>query len=442
MEIKEITDIIQDIERQIEYVLNPGTPEAPELRQLRDAAYGALKTAGLPGPKDEEYKYAYFGKVLAGQFAGVNPGGIPSEESISLAMLNIWDNEDVNLLVLINGHYIPHLSSWTEDSGAAIISSLSDQWSKQPQTVIEYFGRISDYRNDPYVAWNTAMWTGGLFMHLSDKTVLKKPVVIHHIVDSKDTPVLCFPRSLYVAGKQAHANIIEVYEQIGDNSSFTNSVTECVAYGGAEINLYKFQQRSSKAYDVDHTRISQYGRGVFNAYTFSFDGAVVRNNLQIAMEEEHCEAHLYGLYLLRGKTLVDNHTVVDHKKANCFSNELYKGVMDEYATGVFNGKIFVRPSAQKTNAFQSNKNLVLTDTASVNTKPQLEIWADDVKCSHGCTTGQLDPEQLFYLRSRGLSEESAKGMLLQAFAHDVLEKVGVNFLRQRLEKIIHERLHD
>ena len=442
MEIKEITNIIQDIERQIEQALNPGTPEAPELRQLRDAAYAALRATGLPGPKDEEYKYAYFGKALSGQFAGINPAETPSNERSSASMLNKWYQEDVNFLVLINGHYIPHLSRWTEDSGAAIVTSLSDQWSKQPQMVMDYFSRISDYHDDPYVAWNTAMWSGGLFMHLSDKTALKKPVVIYHLIDSKDTPVLCFPRNLYVAGKQAHANIIEVYEQIGDHASFANSVTECVAHSGAEINLYKFQQRSSKAYDIDHTRISQYGRGVFNAYTFSFDGAVVRNNLQIAMEEEHCEAHLYGLYLLRGKTLVDNHTVVDHKKANCFSNELYKGVMDEYATGVFNGKIFVRPNAQKTNAFQSNKNLVLADTASVNTKPQLEIWADDVKCSHGCTTGQLDPEQLFYLRSRGLSEASAKGMLLQAFAHDVLDKVGIDFLRQRLENIIHERLHD
>lgn len=177
-----------------------------------------------------------------------------------------------------------------------------------------------------------------------------------------------------------------------------------------------------------------------NTFTLTLNGQLVRNNLQILIDGEHCESHFYGLYLLNGNTLADNHTVVDHKKPNSFSNEMYKGIMDGNSKGVFNGKIYVRPHAQKTNAFQSNRNILISDTATVNTKPQLEIWADDVKCSHGCTSGQLDEEALFYLRSRGISETNAKAMLLYAFAAEVLEPIQNETLKAYLDHLIAERL--
>jgi Fe-S cluster assembly protein SufD len=168
---------------------------------------------------------------------------------------------------------------------------------------------------------------------------------------------------------------------------------------------------------------------------------MIRNNINISVDDENCEAHMYGLYLLNGKSHVDNHTVVDHRKPNSFSNELYKGIVDEKANGVFNGKIFVRQEAQKTNAFQSNNNILLSDSATVNTKPQLEIWADDVKCSHGCTVGQMDEEAIFYLRARGIDERSAKAMLLYAFSKDVLENISVEPLRAHLDQLVSDRLH-
>jgi Fe-S cluster assembly protein SufD len=171
------------------------------------------------------------------------------------------------------------------------------------------------------------------------------------------------------------------------------------------------------------------------------DGKFIRNNLQVILDGEGCESHLLGLYLVQGDTLVDNHTVVDHKKANAFSNELYKGIVDDNARGVFNGKIFVRPNAQKTNAFQSNRNILLSDKATVNTKPQLEIWADDVKCSHGCTTGQLDEEALFYLRARGIGEDTARAMMLYAFAGEVIESLKSETIKSYIDSLISERLH-
>jgi Fe-S cluster assembly protein SufD len=206
------------------------------------------------------------------------------------------------------------------------------------------------------------------------------------------------------------------------------------------LEYYRIQNDSPNASQVNTTHIRQVGKSLVNTVTVSLDGGIVRNNLNIAMEAEHSESHFYGLYFLKGNTHVDNHTVVDNVKPHCESNELYKGVVDDRATAVFNGKIFVQKDAQKTNAYQSNKNLLLSNEASVNTKPQLEIFADDVKCSHGCTVGQLDEEAFFYLRSRGISEKAAKSLLIHAFAVDILEHIKPEKVRAYVDRLIAERL--
>jgi Fe-S cluster assembly protein SufD len=206
------------------------------------------------------------------------------------------------------------------------------------------------------------------------------------------------------------------------------------------VDYYKIQNDASHCNLVSTTHFRQIGKSVMNAVTISLDGSLIRNNLNIAMDAEYTEAHLYGLYFLDGKTHVDNHTVVDNMKPHCLSNELYKGIMDGESTAVFNGKIFVQPDAQKINAFQSNKNILLSDTASVNTKPQLEIFADDVKCSHGCTVGQLDEEGLFYLRSRGITEKMAMSMLVHAYIIDILDKIKLEAIRNYIDQLISDRL--
>jgi Fe-S cluster assembly protein SufD len=217
-------------------------------------------------------------------------------------------------------------------------------------------------------------------------------------------------------------------------------VTEIVVEQDAIVNFYKIQNEGIHASQVSTTHFRQIGKALCNATTISLSGNIVRNNLNMVMEAEHGESHMYGLYLLDGKTHVDNHTIVDNVMPHCFSNELYKGIMDGASTGVFNGKIFVRQDAQKTNAYQSNKNVLLTNEASVNTKPQLEIFADDVKCSHGCTIGKLDEEALFYLRARGIGEKAAKSLLLHAFAVDILDNIKTASLRDYVDQLISERL--
>jgi Fe-S cluster assembly protein SufD len=208
----------------------------------------------------------------------------------------------------------------------------------------------------------------------------------------------------------------------------------------AFFNYYKLQNQNNTSFHIDNTFIAQRRDSKVQAFTISLEGKMVRNNLNFQLEEENTEAHMFGLYVAHGDTHIDNHTVVDHKVANCYSNEIYKGILDDNSKGVFNGKIFVQPDAQKTNAFQSNKNILLSDTATINTKPQLEIWADDVSCSHGCTTGQLDEEQLFYLRSRGIGKSKATAMLLHAFVNDVLDKIELDFLHDFVNDEMYNRL--
>jgi Fe-S cluster assembly protein SufD len=224
--------------------------------------------------------------------------------------------------------------------------------------------------------------------------------------------------------------------------SFTNEVVEIVVKDNAILEYYKIQNDRANGSHVGTTHIRQIGKSYAHTVIVSLDGGMIRNNTNIVMEAAGNEAHMYGLYLLKGNSHVDNHTLVDNRMPNCFSNELYKGVMDERSTGVFSGKIFVRPDAQKTNAYQTNNNILLSDNATVNTKPQLEIFADDVKCSHGCTVGRLDEEALFYLRARGISKEHAQAMLLKAFAESIIEQIKIEPLKDYAEQLIVDRLAD
>ena len=221
-----------------------------------------------------------------------------------------------------------------------------------------------------------------------------------------------------------------------------NDDSEVFLEENAQLNIHKIQTECSGAILVDNTNINQKNNSQLYCNTITTGGTIIRNNLNVTINGEYCESHINGLYLLKGNDHVDNHTMVDHRIANSYSNELYKGIIDDSATGVFNGKIFVQPDAQKTNAFQSNKNLLLSDKASMNTKPQLEIWADDVKCSHGATTGQLDSDQVFYMRARGLNEQQARGLLLYAFATEFLQHISsIPVLKVHLEKAIASRLN-
>ncbi|MCU0396916.1 MAG: Fe-S cluster assembly protein SufD [Cyclobacteriaceae bacterium] len=397
---------------------------------IRNQAREALGSLGLPASKNEEYKFAPVTRILEKNF---NLSNFTVESSkvtdISSFAINYLD---AHVLVMINGSFNKSLSSY--DDRELKIELLNQESGK--------LGTLADYKTDALVAWNTAAWSAAIRLVVAENITVKKPVIIHQIIDTTNQEIKCFNRVLIEVGKSSELTVVEKLDTIGNqHNGFSNVVTEAFIEPNAELNYVSLQTDSSRRYHFSQTSIWQARDSRANCFTLTMDGKFIRNNLQVILDGEGCESHLLGLYLVQGDTLVDNHTVVDHKKANSFSNELYKGIVDDNARGVFNGKIFVRPNAQKTNAFQSNRNILLSDKATVNTKPQLEIWADDVKCSHGCTTGQLDEEALFYLRARGIGEDTARAMMLYAFAGEVIESLKSETIKSYIDSLISERLH-
>jgi Fe-S cluster assembly protein SufD len=397
---------------------------------LRSAARESFEKLGLPAPKNEEYKFAPITRLLEKNFS-LTVTQAPVSGITDIADFRIA-NLDAHVIVMVNGVYHPSLSSFDTDQ---LSIDVKDQETDQ-------LGTLADFKTDALVAWNTAAWNQVIHISVAPKTVVTKPVVIHQVMDTTSQEVKCFNRVLIDVPQSSSVTVMEKLDTIGNqHNSFSNIVTEAFVQSNAELNYYSIQADTGKRYHFSQTSIWQARDSRANCFTLTMDGRFVRNNLQIILDGEGCESHLLGLYLVQGDTLVDNHSVVDHKKANSFSNELYKGIIDGSARGVFNGKIFVRPNAQKTNAFQSNRNILMSDKATVNTKPQLEIWADDVKCSHGCTTGQLDEEALFYLRTRGIGEDTARAMMLYAFAGEVIESIKSEELKSYVDTLISERLH-
>ena len=262
----------------------------------------------------------------------------------------------------------------------------------------------------------------------------------YYINDARTVNVLSQPRTLIHVAVNAEVKIVEEEVTIGTSDSFINKISEIVVEDNAQVHLYKIQNEDSHSSCVKTTHVRQVGVSKVNSVTITLNGGVIRNNLNFILEAPGCESNMYGLYCVKGTTHVDNHTIVDNKMPNSLSNELYKGIIDENATAVFNGKIFVRQDAQKTNAYQSNKNILLSDTATVNTKPQLEIFADDVKCSHGCTIGQLDETAMFYMQQRGIGKKEAKALLMYAFTSEVTNSVKIPELRSKIARIIADKL--
>ncbi|MBL3656044.1 Fe-S cluster assembly protein SufD [Fulvivirga sediminis] len=405
---------------------------------IRKEALESFKTLGLPDKRNEEYKYTPVQRVLKKNF----DFGVVGEQA-TLSADEIRDNYipglKTNTLVFINGVFSEkHSEIISKD---IIIKDFNLALKENKEDIETYLAKYADYKEDAFVALNTALAENGSFIKLENNKVIEEPIALYFINDAKSKEVHSQPRNLFIAGKSSQASFIEVFKTTGEQASFTNVVTEVVVNENAHIDYFKIQNNENTSYHVGTTHVWQDRSSYFAGYTFTLSGALVRNNLNIIIDGEGCESHMFGLYLLNGSTHVDNHTAVDHRKPNSFSNELYKGILEDQSHGVFNGKVYVRQIAQKTNAFQSNKNILLSNEAIINTKPQLEIWADDVKCSHGCTTGQLDEEALFYLQSRGVGKERARVLLLYAYAAEILENIKLDPLKDYLEGLVSERLH-
>lgn len=421
-------DLKENLKLQLAQVIDNSTGILREKSAVSLALFDQL---GFPTTKNEEWKYTNVSPILKKEFHLHPTVSVTSSDIQSY----LYPSLVGNIVIFINGVFNKLLSTISAGIEELEIKNITEF---SPDFIEKYFGKKVSV-NDAFTALNTSHASQAVVLRIPKGKVVIQPIYIYHINNAVEN-IFAQPRVLVVAEENSEVKISEIHRKDGVATSFTNSFTEIYLEKDARVTYYKILPNTEDTYHVGTTQVVHLAKSVFSATTVSLGGTLVRNNLNIVLDAEHCDSTLYGLYVTNGSQHVDNHTLVDHAKPNCLSNELYKGVLNGKSVGVFNGKIFVREDAQKTNAFQSNKNILLSSDASMNTKPQLEIFADDVKCSHGATIGQLDDEPLFYLRSRGLSEASAKALLVTAFAQDVIEHISIEPLKALLVEQLGEVL--
>lgn len=406
------------------------------LAAIREQAFTSFQKNGFPSTKVEDWKYTNLKPFIQDNLQvvyGETPVAL-SNEIIESALI---PGLDAYVVVLVNGRLQKELSHQINEKGLTLLPILE---ATELPAFQQHFGKYTDVNKHHLTAVNTALFKDGLFIHLAKSQVVEKPIHIIHVSTAKHD-FFTQPRYLFVVEENAQLKVVETYITTTQVKAVVNQLTEVFVGKSANFQQYNIQTGDANAHFIQHTEVFQETTSVYNNYKFSMPGiSFLRNNLHIALDGEHIESHMYGLYLSGGSQLVDNHTIVDHRKPNCQSNEHYKGVMQDASVGVFNGKIFVQEDAQKTNAFQQNNNLILGDKASVNSKPQLEIFADDVKCSHGSTIGQFNNEALFYLKARGIGDEKARTLLVQAFAFDVTDKIPDESIQDFVNGLIEEGL--
>ncbi|MBK8551143.1 MAG: Fe-S cluster assembly protein SufD [Ignavibacteria bacterium] len=423
--------------REFESGLNGETKNY--FHKIRQDAIGTFNELGFPVKKLEEWKYTNINPILKHDFKTTQHFA-DSKLSADDIKDFLFQENGVNLLVFVNGQFDEKLSKIITKNDGVFIGSLLKGRVILGEVVEQHFSKYANYKNQSLTALNTAFAKDGAFIYVKRNAAVDEPVHILNISDSRDESYLSQPRNLYIAEEGASVKIVEDYYSIGGKHSFTNAVTEIYCGPNSNLERYKIQSEGEYAYNINTTQVMQEKDSLFSDTTISWGGAITRNNLCAVFNGTNTECHFYGLYLLNGKQHVDNHTLADHAMPNCYSNELYKGIIDDKATGVFNGKIMVREDAQKTNAYQSNGNILLSEDATIYSKPQLEIFADDVKCSHGATTGQLNNEEMFYLRARGIGKEEARILLLNAFAGDVIDSVKIDSLKKKLRNTLSKKL--
>lgn len=395
---------------------------------LRLMAKESFLAQGLPSIKAEEYKFTSIAKKLESSLKNTTPS-LPFSLSAEEVKAAIFEGFEGPVVVFVNGYFQPQLSSKLD--GIAI-SLLSDQ-ANTP------LGSIAKVDKDPFTALNQATFSEGIFFSLPKNTQLDQPILLLQFHKAEGGQVIS-PRIWIEAGDFSKVTFIDHSVSLGEQPYFVNKVVEIKGGINTTISYLRLQQESNQVIEVSNLETDIQKDAQFTSVNISLSGDMIRNNLTLNLLGSNSVGNMFGVYLLNGKTHVDNHTNVDHTFPHTESHELYKGILADQSRGVFNGKIFVRQAAQKTNAFQQNNNILLSDDAIVNTKPQLEIWADDVKCSHGCTVGQLDEEALFYIQARGIDKLTAKGLLLHAFAGEVLDKIDCAPFRNYVEAQIQERL--
>jgi Fe-S cluster assembly protein SufD len=406
---------------------------------LRRSAMSRFAERGFPTLKDEDWKYTSVEGLASVPFAPMEPhqaNGVTPSRVRRLA----FGMEGAGRLVFVNGRFMGSLSGTRSSAGELRLGSLATLLRDDPERLERVLARHASFDEHPFVALNTALWTDGAFIHIPEGAVLEQPIHVLYLTTSRAAGGVAHPRNLILADKFAQATIVESYAGLSSDQYWSNPVTEVVAGEGAVVAHYKIQRESLSAFHVATLQAHLDRNSRFTTRSISLGGALVRNDVNGVFDGEGGYCRMDGLYLLTGRQHEDNHTLIDHAKPHCSSSELYKGVLDGEARGVFNGAVVVRQDAQQTDARQANRNLLLSDDAVVDTKPQLEILADDVKCAHAATVGQLDETSMFYLRSRGLSEEAARNLLIHAFAAEVIDRIPWKRIRDGLAAELMARL--
>ena len=406
------------------------------VHDIRSEAIKQFESIGFPNKKLENWKYTSLKSLLNTDYT------VLPEINNVLEFKNIKkyliDDIDSYKIIFVDGKYCSHLSETTHEGMDICILSAALTQSKYELIIENYFNKIA--LKDGITSLNTAFSNEGVFIHIPKNKFVEKPIQIIHFSTGNESSLMFQPRNLVVVDENSQVQIIERHQSLNKNKVFTNSVTEIYADKKSIIDYYKIQNDNLQASLIDNTYVNQERNSAFSMHTFSFGNELVRNNLNISQNDEFIETTIKGVTIIGDNQHVDHNTLIKHNKPNCNSHQDYKGIYDNKSTGVFNGRIVVNKQAQKTNAFQSNNNVLLSDKATVNAKPQLEIYADDVKCSHGCTVGQLDKNALFYLKSRGIPEKEATALLMYGFANNILKSVKIPEIKTRITNIIANKL--
>jgi Fe-S cluster assembly protein SufD len=410
--------------------------KVPEpIQALRQAGFDRFAEVGFPTTKDEDWHYTSVNEIAEQEFTLLTARTDDVQEA-QLAPF-IFGKENWPTVVVVNGRYAPHLSSLREVPAGVKVETLAESWGRSKSLASEV-GRLAS-NNAAFTALNTAFMYDGVYIEIAKDAEIGTPIHILYVTDATAAKGMIHPRTVIVAGRHSKATVVESYASVSDAMHFTNAVTEVTVTRGANLTHYKLQREGMRSFHVGTIEVKQAQDSHYQSFSFATGAALSRTNIYTSLDGEGCGATLNGLYIIGGEQHCDHQTRIVHAQPNCFSREVYKGILDDRSHGVFNGQVYVHPIAQKTDGKQTNNTLLLSENAKVDTKPQLEIFADDVKCTHGATIGQIDRNALFYMKSRGIDATTATQLLTYAFAADVLETIELEPLKVELERSTLER---
>jgi len=404
------------------------------LESIRESGMSKFSELGFPGPDNEDWRFTNVTPIARTSF-GMDRNGMPQVTPDTVNQFT-FPGLKCSLLVFVNGCYQPELSVTTELPEGVKVLNLAQAVESDQDLIKERLSSYANFDKEAFTALNTAFMEDGGFIYVPDNTVLPDPVHLLYITTESDHPTITNPRNLFVVGKNSEADVVEQYVTLSEGVYFSNVVTELVIGENSTAGHYLIERESKKSFNVSTLRVQQDKHSNLRSHSVLLGGALVRNNVHPVLAGEGCDSLINGLYMPSGRQHMDNYMVVEHASPHCDSRQFYNGILDGRSRGVFHGRIIVHEDAQKTDAKQTNRNLLLSDNAQIDTKPQLEIYADDVKCTHGATIGQMDEDAIFYMQSRGIAEDAAKEILLSAFTGGTLESMRIEQIREYCEKLV------